>query len=102
VVAAVLLACVRGDDEDACDTVVRGADRRKNRSRLKIATFNLYWLFLEDWMTGIKPDGPWASKAAAEKHASRHGRAARRTRRRHRRSRRKRRTATRCSACARR
>jgi endonuclease/exonuclease/phosphatase family metal-dependent hydrolase len=71
--AVVVLACVTavlGDDEDACDAVVRGADRRKNRSRLKIVTFNLYWLFLEDWMTGIKPDGPWASKAAAEKHAS--------------------------------
>jgi hypothetical protein len=49
--------CVRAatTPDDQCDEVVAGADRRPNKQRLKVVSFNLYWLFLEDWMTGIKP-----------------------------------------------
>jgi hypothetical protein len=52
-----------------CDSVERGADRRTDRTRLKIATFNCMFLFVTNWRTGIAPDGPWSSLKEAQAHA---------------------------------
>lgn len=52
-----------------CDSVVRGADRRSDKTRLKIASFNCMFLFVTNWRTGIDPDGPWTSLKNAQAHA---------------------------------
>lgn len=55
---------------EKCDTVDRNADRRPDPTRLKITSFNAYWLFLTNWRTGIDPDGPWSTLKAAQAHGT--------------------------------
>ena len=40
--------------QDVCDLPTNG-DRRPDKHRLKIVTFNMYWLFLENWKVNGSP-----------------------------------------------
>jgi hypothetical protein len=67
------LGFVSCQQQTACDVLLSNssvvADRRSDKSRLRIVSFNAEFLFLVNWRTPLAPDGPWTSLKDAQQHA---------------------------------
>jgi hypothetical protein len=65
------LGFVSCQQQTACDVLSsNSSDRRSDKSRLRIVSFNAEFLFLVNWRTPLAPDGPWKSLKDAQQHAA--------------------------------